>query len=82
MTRIKQLFSLFAILLVSISINAQDNNIITHTVNTGQTLYSIPKLYGTTVEDIIRMNPESITTLWHTLCTLYSEGEQNSLEQS
>lgn len=63
MTRIKQLFSLFAILLVSISINAQDNNIITHTVNKGQTLYSISKLYGTTVEDIIRMNPESITTL-------------------
>ena len=63
MKRIKQIFSLLTILFISLSINAQENNIITHTVNKGQTLYSISKLYGTTVEDIVKMNPESATTL-------------------
>ena len=63
MTRLKQIFSLLIILFVSLSINAQDNNIITHTVSKGQTLYSISKLYGTTVEDIVKLNPESAITL-------------------
>lgn len=63
MKRLKQIFSLLTILFISLSINAQENNIITHTVNKGQTLYSISKLYGTTVEDIVKMNPESATTL-------------------
>lgn len=63
MTRLKQLFFLLIITLIPLSIKAQDNNIITHTVSQGQTLYSISKLYGTTVEDIVNMNPESATTL-------------------
>ena len=63
MARIKQIFSLLTILFVSLSINAQENKITTHTVSKGQTLYSISKLYGTTVEDLIKMNPESATTL-------------------
>lgn len=63
MTQLKQIFSLLTILFISMSINAQESNIITHTVNKGQTLYSISKLYGTTVEDIIKINPESATSL-------------------
>ena len=63
MARIKQILSLLIILFASLSINAQENNITTHTVSKGQTLYSISKLYGTTVEDIIKLNPESATTL-------------------
>lgn len=63
MTRLKQLFFLLIITLIPLSIKAQDNNIITHTVSQGQTLYSISKLYETTVEDIVSMNPESATKL-------------------
>lgn len=46
----------------SLCINAQSNTI-THTVEKGQTLYSISKLYGTTVEEIVGINPGSATTL-------------------
>ena len=63
MKHFKQIFSLLAILFVSFSVYAQENNIIRHTVNKGQTLYSISKIYGTTVEEIVKMNPESATTL-------------------
>ena len=63
MAQVKHIFSLLVILIVSISTNAQESNIIMHTVNKGQTLYSISKLYGTTVEDIVKMNPESAATL-------------------
>ena len=63
MARIKQILSLLIILFASLSINAQENNITMHTVSKGQTLYSISKLYGTTVEDIVKLNPESATTL-------------------
>ena len=50
-------------LAVHTGVNAQESNIITHTVNKGQTLYSISKLYGTTIEEIVKMNPESASTL-------------------
>ena len=63
MAHLKQIFSLLIILFVSLNINAQENNVITHTVSKGQTLYSISKLYDTTVEDIVKMNPESAITL-------------------
>ena len=63
MKHFKHIFSLLTILFVFLSVNAQENEIIRHTVNKGQTLYSISRLYGITVEDIIKMNPESATTL-------------------
>ena len=63
MRQLKQIFSLIIVLFISVSINAQESNTITHTVVKGQTLYSISKLYGTTVEKIVKMNPESATTL-------------------
>lgn len=64
MTQFRQIFTLLIILSISISIKAQESNTIIHTVNKGQTLYSISKLYGTTVEEIVKMNPESATTLY------------------
>lgn len=63
MTRLKHIFVLFAAFTISIGANAQENGLIIHTVNKGQTLYSISKLYGTTVEEIIRINPESKNAL-------------------
>lgn len=62
MTRFRQIFILFALLVSAIGIKAQES-IVIHTVNKGQTLYSISKLYNTTVEDIVKMNPESAKAL-------------------
>lgn len=63
MAKFKQIVILVFALALHTSIIAQENNIITHTVNKGQTLYSISKLYNTTVEEIVKINPESATTL-------------------
>ena len=63
MTRFKHIFIMLFALGYSICINAQESNVITHTVDKGQTLYSISKLYNTTVEEIVKMNPESEKTL-------------------
>lgn len=59
MTRFRQIFIMLVAFGYSICINAQESNIITHTVEKGQTLYSISKQYDTTVEEIVRMNPDS-----------------------
>lgn len=63
MRELRQIFSLLMVLFISVNINAQESSTITHTVVQGQTLYSISKLYGTTVEKIVKMNPQSATTL-------------------
>ncbi|MBQ8336541.1 MAG: LysM peptidoglycan-binding domain-containing protein [Bacteroidaceae bacterium] len=57
MTRLKQTLLVAITLFLSLSMNAQEGNIIIHTVNKGQTLYSISKLYDTTVENIVNLNP-------------------------
>ena len=44
--------------LVVLNINAQEKNVTNHTVERGETLYSISKMYNTTVEEIIKLNPE------------------------
>ncbi|MBO7302488.1 MAG: LysM peptidoglycan-binding domain-containing protein [Bacteroidaceae bacterium] len=44
--------------LFALNINAQEKSFTNHTVERGQTLYSISKMYNTTVEDIIKLNPE------------------------
>lgn len=43
--------------MTSATISAQKAEIISHTVTQGQTLYSISKLYNTTVDEIIKFNP-------------------------
>ena len=63
MARLKQILILLFVLTMYSNVNAQENSIIIHTVNKGQTLYSISKLYNTTVEEIVRMNPGSESTL-------------------
>jgi LysM repeat protein len=63
MTRYRLIFTLLVALTINTAVNAQENSIITHTVNKGQTLYSISKLYNTTVEEIVKMNPESAVTI-------------------
>lgn len=58
MARIKQTLLVAITLFLSlINMNAQERNLIIHTVNKGQTLYSISKLYDTTIENIVKMNP-------------------------
>jgi len=56
---------LFLLLTVIISINsvAQDVNYFVHTVSKGQTLYSISRMYNTTVKEIIETNPECVNKL-------------------
>ena len=57
--------TIFAILmmLAAIIANAQEGKFFTHTVSKGQTLYSISRMYGTTVDEIIRHNPECAAKL-------------------
>lgn len=42
-----------------ISNNASSSNIFYHTIERGQTVYSIATMYGVTTDDIYRLNPES-----------------------
>ena len=51
------------LLMTSATISAQKTEIVSHTVTQGQTLYSISKLYNTTVEEIIKFNPGSAEKL-------------------
>ena len=44
-------------MMATLTICAQKAEIVSHTVAQGQTLYSISKLYNTTVDEIIRLNP-------------------------
>ena len=54
---------LFVMLFATIALYAQDKNFFIHTVSKGQTLYSISKMYNTTVEEIAKYNPESAAKL-------------------
>lgn len=58
-----QLFAFIFMLLSAATSAAQENGYITHTVKRGQTLFSISKMYDTTVEAIIKHNPESARSL-------------------
>lgn len=46
-----------------ITIKGQDGDVFYHTVERGQTVYSIATMYGVSVEDIYRLNPESRTVI-------------------
>lgn len=43
--------------------NEQANNIFYHTIERGQTVYSIATMYGVSIEEIYRLNPESRTVI-------------------
>ena len=59
MRQLKQVFSLLIVLFISVSINAQESNTITHTLVKGQTLYSISRMYQKNIQEIIEYNPGS-----------------------
>ena len=63
MKRYRHIFTLFVMLLIATVANAQNEKYITHKVTQGQTLFSISKLYDTTVELIVRNNPGSAKKL-------------------
>ncbi|MBQ5626814.1 MAG: LysM peptidoglycan-binding domain-containing protein, partial [Bacteroidaceae bacterium] len=52
-----------AFMMATLTICAQKAEIVSHTVAQGQTLYSISKLYNTTVDEIIKFNPGSAEKL-------------------
>ena len=55
---IKTLYILCILFCASMQAAAQNANYFIHTVSTGQTLYSISRMYEVTVDDIIALNPE------------------------
>lgn len=63
MKRNRTIFIITAMLLTAIAGNAQTSSFFTHTVSKGQTLYSISKMYGTTVDEIVKHNPGSAAKL-------------------
>ena len=54
---LRQTLLILALVLGAATASAQKTGTISHTVAQGQTLYSISKLYNTTVDEIIRLNP-------------------------
>ena len=59
----KRILLSIAIMMATLTICAQKAEIVSHTVAQGQTLYSISKLYNTTVDEIIKFNPGSAEKL-------------------
>lgn len=55
--------TLTIMLLIVIGLNAQNNNFFIHTVSKGQTLYSISRMYNTSVKEIIDLNPECVNKI-------------------
>lgn len=61
MKRIIGIVLLFA--LFTVKITAQNNSYFIHTVSKGQTIYSISRMYQTTVKEIIDLNPECVNKI-------------------
>ena len=59
----KRILLSIAVVMTALTISAQKTDIVSHTVAQGQTLYSISKLYNTTVDEIIKFNPGSAEKL-------------------
>ena len=59
----KRILLSIAFLIATLTMSAQKAEIVSHTVAQGQTLYSISKLYNTTVDEIIKFNPGSAEKL-------------------
>lgn len=58
MKKAKLILFAICITVTTIAIKAQGSNFFIHTVSKGQTLYSISRMYQTTVKDILDHNPE------------------------
>ena len=63
MKKYRHLIILFALILFTAVVNAQNSEYINHKVAQGQTLFSISKMYDTTVEAIVKNNPGSAKKL-------------------
>lgn len=59
----KRILFVLTIVMMAITSNAQNGNYVNHTVAQGETLYSISKRYNTTVEEVVKLNPESVQKL-------------------
>ncbi len=59
----KKIYLLLLFICSTIFTFAQSNDYFIHTVSKGQTLYSISRMYNTTVKEIIELNPESATRI-------------------
>lgn len=59
----KRILLSIAFMMATLTMSAQKTEIVSHTVAQGQTLYSISKLYNTTVDEIIKFNPGSAEKL-------------------
>ena len=53
----KRIILVLAIVMMTMTANAQNSNYVSHTVAPQETLYSISKRYNTTVEEVIKFNP-------------------------
>ena len=63
MKRYRLTITFFVLFLFTVLANAQNGEFISHKVTQGQTLFSISKMYDTTVEIIVKNNPESAKKL-------------------
>lgn len=57
MKTLKKILLTIILAMTTATLSAQKANIVSHTVTQGQTLYSISKMYNTTVDEIIKFNP-------------------------
>lgn len=74
MKRYYRIFLFFLLVSATMLANAQERKFFTHTVSKGQTLYSISKMYDTSIEEIIKHNPECAAKL--------SVGQQLNIPQA
>ena len=63
MKSFRRISLVLAIMMMAIVSNAQEIKNVSHTVKQGQTLFSIAKLYNSTVDDILNANPGCTTIL-------------------
>ena len=59
----KKILFVIAFVMTTATLSAQKQDPVSHTVVQGQTLYSISKMYNTTVDEIIKLNPGSAEKL-------------------
>ena len=57
MKTLKKILFTIILAMTTATLSAQKANVVSHTVTQGQTLYSISKMYNTTVDEIIKFNP-------------------------